>query len=300
MCHHHDKNMHIPEVKEIDLPEATPRKIIDVHTHSWPPKLYEAIARWFDSYGWPIKDRLTGYDAGEYLKERGINRWVAMAYAHKADMSEALNQWLSEYALHFPQAITLATAHPDDKGLRNILDRAFTEQGLKGIKLHCHVSGISADSPEFFPIYEYLCLHDLPLIIHASRKPDSPHYPKPVDEVSGFSKIKNMMHHFPTMRCCIPHLAMDEWQETCELFELYPNMMLDTAMALSNYFPNVPETEWVENNYQRIMYGTDFPILPYDYDREWRSILALNLGTEKEDAIFHQNAERFFKLAPLD
>jgi len=65
-----------------------------------------------------------------------------------------------------------------------------------------------------------------------------------------------------------------------------PDVRLDSAMVLARYFPDSPGRDWVLERSDRILYGTDFPILPYRYDRERRCILSLGLGAGAEEAIF--------------
>ena len=291
--------MFVPELKKLHhLKPKSNRRIIDAHTHAWPPRLHQAILGWFDRFSWPIIYRENCDHIPEFLCGQGLDAWVVMAYAHKANISRSLNRWLFDYRKRHPKAVVLASVHPDDDDPIGILKEAVDIFGLAGIKLHNHVMSIAPEDPCSFLIYEFACSRDLPLVLNAGREPNSDGYLKSTHLVGGYARIKEVMARFPTMRCCIPHMAMDEWDAIPELFGKYPLLMLDTTLCLANYFPNAPTKEWVEKFADRIMYGSDYPILPYEYDREWRSIEAMGLTPEAEDALFFSNAEKFYKLKP--
>jgi predicted TIM-barrel fold metal-dependent hydrolase len=269
-------------------------RLFDAHTHAWPPRLYAAIVRWFDEHAWSIHDRLDGDAAAAALRSHGVSRWVAMAYCHKPGMARDLNRWLAGYAARNPEAVVLAAAHPHDDDPAGILAEAFDELGLRGLKLHCHVMGIAPDDASLGPIYDVLQRRALPLVIHAGRAPELPGYPSPAAQVSGLGYVARVLARWPELRCVVPHLGFDELELLAELLERHPRLMTDTAMILSGYIPGGPEAAFVARWADRILYGTDFPILPYAYDRELRAIRALGLGDAAERAIFHDNAARVF------
>ncbi len=292
--------MYVPPLLELPgLPAKSDRRIIDAHTHAWPERLHRAILDWFDRYSWPIIHRHDSEETPAVLEAQGLNAWVVMAYAHKPDISESLNRWLAEYARRHPKAVVLASVHPDDQNPREVLRRAIDEHGLKGIKLHNHVMGIAPEDPRCFPIYEFACERDLPLVLNAGREPDSHGYPVSTREVGGVDRIRTVLTHYPQMRCCVPHMAMDEWEQIPELFEICPGLMLDTTLCLASYFPKAPDVTWIDRYAERIMYGSDYPILPYPYDREWRCIESMAINAKKLDAIFYHNAKGFYKILEM-
>ena len=278
-----------------DTPAPPARRYLDAHVHPWPERLYGAMLRWFDAHAWTIEQRVHGDAVDEFLAARGVTRYVALVYAHRPGLAAELNRWLSGYARAHPRAIPLGTVHPDDD-IEQVLAEAFGPLGLVGLKLHAHVMGIAPDDRRLWPVYENLCASGRPLVFHAGTEPASPAYPMPCEEVSGLARLERVLRDFPTLKCVIPHLGAGEFRLAGELVERYPGVMLDCAMTLSRYFDDPPGRDWVVRYAARIFYGTDFPILPYDYDRERRCILDLALGAEAEEAIFWGNAARFYGL----
>jgi uncharacterized protein len=107
--------------------------------------------------------------------------------------------------------------------------------------------------------------------------------------------VEWVLKEHPTLKLCIPHLGADEFDAYERLLERYDNLWLDTTMALASYFPFTPPRRLLEVRPGRILYGTDFPHLPYAWDRELKQLLALGLGDEVEAAILGQNALALFE-----
>ena len=74
----------------------------------------------------------------------------------------------------------------------------------------------------------------------------------------------------------------------------YDNLWLDTTMVLARYLPANPDpATWLDRP-ERILYGTDFPILPYAWDREVRQLLKHALTEEQRAAILGGTAQSLF------
>ncbi len=78
------------------------------------------------------------------------------------------------------------------------------------------------------------------------------------------------------------------------LLERYDSLMLDTTMMMANYFKDLDPGPILKLNPQRIMYGTDFPNIPYAWSRELAHILAQALPAGDLAAVLGGNARRFF------
>ena len=50
--------------------------VIDAHVHLFPPKLFDAIWRWFDVHGWPIRYKLNSEAVVQFVVERGVKQKV--------------------------------------------------------------------------------------------------------------------------------------------------------------------------------------------------------------------------------
>src|SRR5262245_985365 len=90
------------------LPDGLP-PVIDAHVHLFPDRVFDAVWRWFDQYAWPIRYKLHTPEVVRFLLSRGVERIVALHYAHKSGMVRALNRYVADIAREEPRVIGLAT-----------------------------------------------------------------------------------------------------------------------------------------------------------------------------------------------
>jgi len=275
------------------LPEGLP-PVVDAHVHLFPDAVFEAVWRWFDQYGWPIRYKLHTPQVVDFLLSRGVSRVVALHYAHKPGMARFLNAYIAEVARAEPRVLGLATVLPGEEGAPEILAEAFAA-GLKGVKLHCHVQCFAPDAPALHEVYAACARAGRPVVMHAGREPASPHYKCDVYALCSAERVEQVLRAHPTLKLCVPHLGADEFDAYERLLERYDNLWLDTTMTAADYFPIPLPRRLLEVRPGRILYGTDFPNLPYAWDRELKQLVALKLGDEAEAAILGQNALQLFE-----
>lgn len=68
------------------------------------------------------------------------------------------------------------------------------------------------------------------------------------------------------------------------------------ADPLSDYFPLDEPIHLDRYRSDRIMYGSDFPNIPYAWDRELKALEAVGLSRELLEQITYTNAVAFFGL----
>jgi predicted TIM-barrel fold metal-dependent hydrolase len=196
-------------------------------------------------------------------------------------MARALNGYLADVARREPRVTALATVLPGEEGAAEILAEAFA-MGLAGVKLHCHVQCFAPDADAARAVYEACAAAGKPVVIHAGREPASQHYRCDVHAICSAERVERVLRDHPRLRLCVPHLGADELAEYGRLLERYDNLWLDTTMACAGFFPGFPDPEpLLRARPDRIMYGTDFPNLPYAWDREVRRLAAFGLGDEQ-------------------
>ena len=103
-----------------------------------------------------------------------------------------------------------------------------------------------------------------------------------------------MVKKFPKLKLIIPHLGVEESEAFFDLMEEFPNLWMDTTMAVSGYFPIRIPWDLIEKYSDRIIYGSDFPNIPYDIKTEILAIQNSPLSTPAKNKILYQNAERIF------
>ena len=274
------------------LPPGLP-PVVDAHVHLFPDRLFEAVWRWFGEHGWPIRYRLHARQVVDFLCDRGVAHVVALQYSHRPGMARVLNEWMAEFAALEPRIVPMATVLPGEEGAADVLRAAFAD-GLRGVKLHCHVQAFSVDDDAMGALYDVCVAHDRPMIIHAGREPKSPAYPVDPYEVCDAARVARVLEGWPKLRLCVPHLGADEFGEYAALLERHDNLWLDTTMLLAQYFPTEDPVWMLMARPDRILYGSDFPNLPYAWDREIRRIAGLELREEDLVALRGGNAVELY------
>jgi predicted TIM-barrel fold metal-dependent hydrolase len=270
--------------------------VIDAHVHLFPDRLFDAIWRWFDEHAWTIAHKVHADDVVDRLEQTGADRAVGLLYAHQPGMAEALNAWIGAFARRRTMVIPCATVHPRDEDVLGVLRRGRDVHGAKLVKQHCHVLGIAPDDPVMFPLYEACIELGLPLNLHVGNGPKLPGYKAPSDAVSGAARTEAVLLRYPELRLIVPHLGCMEDDVFLSWLDRFPNLLLDTAMAMVPFLEgmNVGDRARLGDHPDRILFGTDFPNIPYPIETELRALRALKLDENALRAITHDTAARVF------
>jgi predicted TIM-barrel fold metal-dependent hydrolase len=270
--------------------------VVDAHVHVFPAGIFTAVWDWFDTHAWPIRYRLSTTRILSFLLSHGIRHVVALQYAHKPGISRMLNQYLAKKCREFPGQVSgMATVFPGEDQAEEILKEAF-RLGLSGVKLHAHVQCFDMNAPEMDIIYQTCASENKPLVMHVGREPKSPAYRCDPYEICSADKLARVIHNYPQLKVCVPHFGFDETRRYHYLIEKYDNLWLDTTMVLSDYFPLEEPIDLKTVRSDRVMYGSDFPNIPYAWDRELKWLSRSALSRETLSAITGENAVEFFQL----
>jgi predicted TIM-barrel fold metal-dependent hydrolase len=222
------------------------------------------------------------------LRDAGVERFVFFSYAHKAGMARELNAWLAATARDLGGfGIPLGTVHPDDPDYLEDL-RLALDAGCIGIKLHEDVQRLAIDDPRLEPVHRMLAERRAILLAHVGPIP----WAYPPD--AGAARVERVLERHPDLRVVVAHLGAPDTSRYLTLMDRHPHLYLDTTMALANGSPMERKGEvdlaQLEAHADRVLYGTDFPNIPYAYTAERDAIAALGLSPKALQAIFHENA----------
>jgi len=146
-------------------------------------------------------------------------------------------------------------------------------------------------------IYEVCSAHRKPLIMHVGREPKSPAYRCDPYELCRADKLERVLKEYPQLSVCVPHLGADEFDAYQGMLDKYDNLWLDTTMTLAQYLPMDYFPKLAEMRADRIIFGSDFPNLPYAWDREIKRLIKLNLPGNTLAMILGQNALEFYNIS---
>jgi predicted TIM-barrel fold metal-dependent hydrolase len=94
----------------------------------------------------------------------------------------------------------------------------------------------------------------------------------------------------------VPHLGADEFEAYQQMLQHYDNLWLDTTMTLADYLPLNYFPDLSRMRPDRIIFGTDFPSLPYAWDRELKRLCQLGLSDDFLALILGENAKALYAI----
>jgi len=288
-----------PNMRSIDdqegpkVPEGLPF-VIDAHVHIFPYKIFSAVHKWFDENAWQIRYRMNTSKIFDFLLSHGIKHIIALQYAHKPGIAAQLNRYMAEKCKEYDNQVTgMATVFPGENHADKILQQAFDE-GLGGLKLHAHVQCFEMNAAEMDCLYECCRINNKPIIMHIGREPKSTAYSCDPYALCSAEKLERVVKNFPDLKVCVPHMGFDEISEYRTLIEKYDNLWLDTTMVLADYFPMAEKIDLSHYRSDRVLYGSDFPNIPYAWDRELKTLLEAGLTDDVLENICRKNAADLF------
>ena len=282
-------------------------RFFDAHTHFFPEKLLTAIWQYFDKNYWPIYRKDTPENLVEFLRqEHSIDHLLVLNYAHKKGIARSMNDWTFNFCSAPNRkgiTIPLGTIHPDDENKSEEMVRIFDEFDFAGIKLQLMVTDFHIWDKRMHPVYEKITEYDKVLVVHIGTGPTYSNY-NPGKEIQcpfvGVKHFERFMEKYPNMKVIVPHLGATEYQEMWALAEIFPNLYFDTAMIGAKNNPAFDDglskfdNELFYDISDKILFGSDFPNIPYDYQNSIQGWLDRDMEPSFYEKLFFLNAEKLF------
>jgi predicted TIM-barrel fold metal-dependent hydrolase len=207
-------------------------------------------------------------------------------------MARELNRWVAETAAALPASVGLGTLHPDDPDVDAVATEATDQLGLRGFKFHHSVQRFHVDDPRLFGVYARAETAGHIFVLHVGTLPYR-------DAFTGVDRFRRLLARFPRLTVVVAHMGAFESDAFLALLEAHPNLYVDTTMAMApaaaRYVggdPSVIADATLVRHQDRILFGSDFPLIPYDYEEERRWAWDRALPDAVRRKIFHDNAAR--------
>jgi len=265
--------------------------IIDFHVHLFPDQLFRAIWKAFErDYSWGVTYHLYTPEVIRFLRTRGVEKIVFSNYAHREGIAPSLNDWNLKLLEQDSNLYCFAAFHPGDPGYLNPLKEILAHPRVLGCKLQLLVQRFYPHDDRLNPLYQAVIEAGKRMLIHAGTGPVG-------NEFVGISQFRKLMKRFPELKVNVPHLGEMETESFFDLLGEYPGLYLDTAFAL---FQREMRTDAVEadtllRHQDRIVYGSDFPNLVFEWEREIRILKEMDLGDAFYRKIFWENGLRLLR-----
>lgn len=270
--------------------------IIDVHTHFMPKRVLDKVWAYFDGVGpltgrpWPVAYRLDEQARVATLRDFGVAAFSSLVYPHKPDMAAWLNAWSAQFAAITPDCLHTATFYPEPTAAEYVT-RAIGD-GARVFKAHVQVGDYAPTDPLLAPVWAALEQAGIPTVIHAGSGPAPGTF-------TGPGPVAEVLERHPSLRLIIAHLGMPEYREFLDLAQRFSGVYLDTTMVFTDFteqlhpFPR-RELPRLEELGDKVLFGSDFPNIPYPYHHSIESITRLGLGDQWCRKVLHDNAFELF------
>lgn len=274
--------------------------LVDVHTHFMPKSVMDKVWQYFDAAGplvgrtWPITYRADEADRLERLRGFGVRAFTSLVYPHKPQMAAWLNQWAAQFAADTPDCLPTATFYPEPGAAEYVA--AAIDGGTRVFKAHVQVGAYDPTDPLLDDVWGLLAEAQVPVVIHCGSGPQPGTF-------TGPEPIRAVLAKHPGLRLIVAHLGMPEYVDFLDICQSYPEVRLDTTMAFTPFveqrmpFPAAERSRLLDLG-DRILFGSDFPNIPYGYVEAMQALTTLDgIDDDWLRGVFHDNAARLFGLA---
>jgi predicted TIM-barrel fold metal-dependent hydrolase len=271
--------------------------IIDVHTHFMPKSVLDKVWRYFDSAGplvgrhWPIAYRVDEAERLDTLRSFGVRRFTALVYPHRPQMAAWLNQWAARFAADTPDCLATATFYPEPDA-RDYVSAAL-RSGTRVFKAHLQVGRYDPNDPLLDDVWGAIDDARVPVVIHCGSGPVPGEY-------TGPEPIRRLLRRHPGLQLIVAHMGMPEYAAFFDICEEWQQVRLDTTMAFTAFVEEtMPFPASLQHRLKqlghRILFGSDFPNIPYGYAHAMQSITRLpGVDDGWLRAVFYENAAALF------
>ena len=275
-----DMHVHIP--RQPGLPDMVIEESLRRYFRlNDPPKLAEELYTRYNE--WDILGVVFSVDAETVTGDRpDTNDYVA----------ELVNA-------HPEQFIGFATVDPwkEDRAVAE-LERAVTQLGLKGLKLHPIHQAFFPDDSRFYPLYEKCAELGVPVLFHSGFAAAGIGMPggggMKLKYSAPIPHIDDVAADFPDLTVIMAHPAWPWVEEQIAVALHKPNVYIDLSGWAPRYIPQQLIHEANTRLQDKVLFGSDFPYLPPD---RWLSGFdQLEIRDEVRPKILLENARRVLGL----
>ncbi len=294
-------------------------KIIDSHFHIYKSEQAGLMAQGgasFTGFSGTLDEALPVLDRGKIskimalavipispMRQAAIGKWPRDASPsqreHLAmDIEEKLqsrladyNDWLCRIARDDGriEPVIAADATVDFDFMENEILSKLQSYGIRALKIHPAVNGLSPAHEGYQRIYKLAEEKDIAVISHGGLS---------ADDLEGKycspGNYREVLNRFPNLKLVIAHLAFPHVKALLVLASEFPNFYTDISFVLRN--SPLSDDEFCEiirtTGSRRVLFGSDFPWSDPESDVD--RLLKMDLKNDELEMIAWRNAEEFF------
>jgi predicted TIM-barrel fold metal-dependent hydrolase len=214
--------------------------------------------------GEPVGDMASFELADEARAEAGVKRAVAIALTSPHLRMSIPNEFIAEYVERGAgTTVGFASVDPNDPQAVDKLRYAVDTLGLRGLKLSPPYQAFHPHAPEAMRVYEAADELGLPVMFHQGAV----FMPRGVLEVANPALLDKVARDFPELRIVVAHAGQPWYTETVALMYKHRNVFADLSARFHRPWQlhNILLAAIDYKVADRILFGTDFPVLRPQY-----------------------------------
>lgn len=247
--------------------------VIDIHTHAWPDKIaLKARENLESSYTVRFVGVPTVKTLLQYMDKNSIDMSVICSVASRPEQVTSINDWL--FSIKEKNIKFFAALHPGYSGwkeeLKRIKDHTF------GIKLQPSFQNFYVDDESVFPVYEEMEKTGQVILFHSGAELS----PEMVVRATP-KRLLRVKEKFPGLKMIAAHFGGFRFWEEVKKSLLGKDIYLDTS-AFFGYLPDDEAKQLIlGHRSDRIVFGTDFPIVDQKQDLDHFDRLGIDKGLKE-------------------
>lgn len=266
-------------------------KIIDAHLHFHNNENFNALAK-------AVGHENTETHLREYFRKENIVHGIVMG-------NEGFKY--QEYPDFLSYCVGMDKESIEDQGIAEAISSIedhLRRKNCVGIKIYAGYSKGYVSDPIYYPVYELALKYEKPVAIHTGVTAGHSgllkySHPLTIDEAASmFPKVQFIMCHFGNPWVMDAAAVMDKNE----------NVAMDLSGILENHI-KIPQffqenKDYVSylraalqfldlDHYERIMYGTDWPLVNLT---EYLKFVQVLVPEKFHDKVFYDNAKKFYHL----
>jgi len=275
-------------------------EIIDFHVH--PPtkqfilalgKYYETTLKYFRSQPKILEPKTFAED----LKSQGITKAVLLPLTSMlSGYSSIPNQHIKELVDVDPSlfiGFASFTLHDPIEELKYGIETL----GLKGIKIHPQLLGISPDNDILYKVYEYAGRKELPIVIHTGTTGIGAGNRGGGGIILDYGRpiyIDKIAARFDNVDFIMAHFGWPWYEEALAIAYHKENVYIDISGWAPKYVPSIV-WRYIDSLIQnKALFGSDYPMM--NPKRVIDELKQINLKEETIRKLFSENAKKLLKI----
>ncbi len=270
--------------------------IIDTHSQLWtkealttfPKRMLQGYRRIFGENLAPTLEETI-----KDMDEAGVDQSVIVAIdAETVSGYKVSNDLITESVAKYPDRLIGFASVDPHKGVLALkeLDRAVCELGLQGLKILPHLIEMNPNDARLNPLYERAQDLDIPILFHSGtqfHEGTRIKYCQPVF-------LDDVAVDYPKLKIVIAHFGFPWFVEALAVVQRNPNVYFNIAGWAPKYIPEMVVTYMNGILSHKVLFGSDYPLLPRK--RILTELKALSLKEETYRKLFTENPKKLLNL----